>query len=281
MTRVKRFLISVGFAVVFMSAVGRCDRSREVIRLRDAVIVDHPTVWLSDLLSAGSSMALRTASASVVLCPAPQPGSMRVLDAEQIRIAMAARPDLFQRIAAPPSVIVQSKGWPIKQADIENAIAEYLRQRGTNASLFAMARVDLPEFLVATGKNFQLQVAQMRWLSRQLIEIRLHCSHHACLDFLAHIVLPERSAEQSRAALIRSVFPNSTQIPEPAPAGSTLMAKGTTAMLILEDARMRLSIPVTCLEAGQLNERIRVFDRRNRQVFLAEVVGDHLLRATL
>lgn len=63
--------------------------------------------------------------------------------------------------------------------------------------------------------------------------------------------------------------------------GATLAEKGKPATLILDSGTMRISVRVICLQAGALNQEIRVLDARTRHVFHAEVVGAGLLHAAL
>lgn len=281
----KLFLINLCLTVVIATSSGWCrgEKSSSPIQLLDVVEVNHPMVVLADLLPRDAPPAMRAASSTIALCPAPQPGSVRILRSEQVMTVMTAHTDLPRRVVAPPTVIVRSCGWPIRKADVRDAISRYLRAHGSS-SLPDMGMLELPPFLAATAQNVQLQVTHLQLDSRQqAMEARVRCSNRkSCASFLAHVVLPQ-SADWP-AELVRTISANSAAISAtslPVVARAPLVARGKTATLILEDATMRISIPVICLEPGLLNQRIRVVDRRSRRVFLAEVIGDHLLRASL
>jgi Chaperone for flagella basal body P-ring formation len=124
----------------------------------------------------------------------------------------------------------------------------------------------------------------MEWDNRQqAVQARLRCSSRAsCAPFLVRVVLTPsfsdhwRDELSSRSALNSIAMPTTTSISPP-----PLTTRGKPATLILEDRGMRISVPVVCLEPGVLNQRIRVFDKQSRHVFLAEIVGAGLLRASL
>lgn len=279
----KLTLISVCVAALTVTPLGGgLDKERgNAIRLREAVEVNHPIVLLADLLPADAPAPIRKEAAALELCRAPQPGSVRILREEQILASITRHTDLARRLVMPPQVTIRYSSWPIKEASVRDAISEFLHKHGSNAALPDAARLDLPEFASAREENCELQVTQLQWdRPRQAIEVRLRCSKRwSCSSFVAHVVLPKSLPEEWLSSLLRTMAipektaPDATQPP--------LVARGKGATLILEDAMMRISVPVICLEPGLLNQRIRVFDKHSRRVFLAKVVGDHLLHASL
>ena len=281
----KAFAISVVLAMVTVAsgwALG--EQAHPAIHLRDVVEVDDAKVLLSDLLPPDASPNIRAVSSAVELCRAPQPGSSRPLHEEQIRRAIASQPGLHvDNFLVPATVIIRSRGWSIKESDVRDAVSDFLGQHGSNDRLPHTAQLNLPEFLAATEPGFKLQVTRMHWdVSAQKIEVEVRCSNRkSCGKFLVRVVLP--STDKWPANLFRSISINSRATAETGTAAGSpsLVARGTSATLILEDANTRIFIPVVCLQQGWLNQRIRVFEKRSRQVFLAEVVGDHLLRANL
>jgi hypothetical protein len=284
---VKVFPISVGLAIAIIALSGWClgSQSGDAIHLRETVEVNHEIVLLSDLLPTDAPTLIWKAGATLELCRAPQPGSVRILRAEQILASIASREDLVQQLVMPARVTIRYYGWPIKEANVRDAIAEFLRNHGSDGALPDNATLVLPESLAANEKDFQLQVTHMQWdVQRQAIEVRLRCSRRwSCGSFLARAVFAEPLAELWRNGLPRAMSVDSTRHPEtaPDPGYPLLVARGKPATLILDNAMTRISMPVICLEPGGLKQRIRVFDKRSRQVFLAEVVGDHLLHASL
>jgi hypothetical protein len=261
------------------------------VQLRDAVEVKRNRVWLFDLLPADASLALQKLSASIELCPAPQPGSVRVLDAGQITAKLARQPELLRQLAIPSHITIRYAGWPIAEERVRAAISQFLRQPGSHTaggtrSLPEAARVEWAQALSATEEHPALQVVNLSWDDRQQsIEVRLRCSTRAaCASFLVDVILPPPRAEEWRRQLGLSSSLNS---PGSQPQSSTLgdgpalAEKGKPATLVLDDGSMRISLRVICLQRGVLNQQIRVVEARSRHVFRAEVIGVGLLHASL
>src|SRR5579863_958738 len=103
-------------------------RDEPGVQLRDAVEVKRNRVWLSDLLPADAPSAVQKTSAAIELCLAPQPGSVRILDAEQITSKLAAQPELLHRLAIPLRITIISSGWPIEEEMVRRAISTFLRE---------------------------------------------------------------------------------------------------------------------------------------------------------
>jgi hypothetical protein len=205
---------------------------------------------------------------------------MRILRAE--RILAAATQNLRNRIVVPSAVIIRSSGSPIGEAAVRDAISEYLRKRWSSASLPDRAKLSLPEFLSAREPSSGLQVTHMQWdVLRQAVAARLRCSNReSCGSFVAYIILPQPAEWPTN--LVRTIAASSAAIPGMPLVGRVpLVTRGKKATLILQDATMRISLSVICLEPGMLNQRIRVIDRRSRRIFLADVIGNDLLHANL
>lgn len=281
----KCFWTKFCLAVVIVTPPACClgRENAHAVQLQDVAEVNHATVVLSDLLPPGAPQTIRQASVTLELCPAPKPGSLRVLRSEQILASLTGRPDLARQIVVPKQVTIHYSGQPIREEAVRDAISEFVREHGSGSSLLDRARIDVPAFLVANEKSPQLQVTRLQMdLQQQAFDVRLRCANRqACGSFLVHVVLAQALPEPWRKDLIRSLFPNSAPTLGTAAAGPLLVARGKPATLILDDTTMRISVPVICLEPGLLNQRIRVFDQHSRRVFLAEVVGDHLLHAAL
>jgi hypothetical protein len=265
-------------------SLGWCARIESKVQLRDAVEVKRERVWLSDLLPASAPSAIWKAGDAIVLCQAPRPGSPRVLDAEQIATKLAAQPELLRQLAIPSRITVRNSGWLIEEAAVRLAISRFLREQAGNRDLPHAAKLDWQP-LSATEEHSTLQVTGLEWdLRQQSAQVRLRCSGRAsCGSFLVHLVLPPLIGDEWRSRLASGIgasFPGSGH-EAAATTGAVLAERGKPANLILDGGGLRISIRVICLQAGELNQRIRVFDTRSRHVLRAEVVGAGLLHATL
>src|SRR6202035_6119680 len=104
-------------------------RDKQEVRLLDAVVLKRNQVWLSDLLPPDAPAALQKAGAAIELCRAPQPGSARVFDAEQIASKLVGQPELLHQLSIPAEITIRSSGWPIAEATVRIAICKFLREQ--------------------------------------------------------------------------------------------------------------------------------------------------------
>ena len=288
----KYFLLSTGWILLAVIPVGWCApnnraaRIEPVVHLRDAIEVKGKRVWLADLLPPDAPSSIQKASAAIEICPAPQPGSARVLDAEQVTIKLAGQAELLRQLVIPPLLTVRNAAWPIAESAVRIAISKFLRERGWKQDLPAEARLEWLPPLAPSEEHPRLQVMGVDWDDRQQsIQMRLRCSARAsCGSFLVHVILAPPLGEEWHERLrsgINAGSPGSGLAAYDNRDAAVMAEKGKPATLILDGGSMRISLRVICLQAGVLNQQIRVIDARSRRVFHAEVVGRGILHATL
>lgn len=250
--------------------------------LRQVVEVDHSPVLLSDLLPDDADLSIQKASASVVLCQAPQSGSVRLLQAEEILRSMTTHTELLRVLSIPSRVTVRDSSPPIQQGFVREVIADFLRAHAWG-QLPQTAHLEWPERLTTNREHAPLQVIAVTWDTRQQSpQFRLRCTQRSdCSDFLVHIVLPAPIADAWQRHLVSPTSLRLTSAASSALSGPLLAHRGKPAVLVLQGGGMRVSLPVICAEPGTLNQRIRVFDTHSRRVFYADVVGEGLLHASL
>ncbi len=283
-----RFLPAAASLLLLMS--GAClpsagaERS-SVVALRECVDVNRENIVLSDLLPEQAEAALKNQGATIELGRAPQPGSLRVLDADEIARELANWPALLSRLYIPRQIVIQHSGWPIEKEQVQSAIQSFLRRKGS--SLGALPKSAILRFadIGARQPAPALQVAAVAWDDLdQAVEFRLHCLDRSlCGSFLVRAEMPPSAADDWRTKLRPEAAAAQRRKMSAADArtGAALVERGKPATLILEGANLRISLLVTCLERGALSQQIRVFDASNRRVYRAAVVGAALLRATL
>jgi hypothetical protein len=261
-----------------------CAENESKVQLRDAVEVERERVWLSDLLPPSAPSAIQKAGDAIALCQAPRPGSPRVLDAEQITAKLAAQPQLLRQLAIPSRIMVRNSGWPIVEAAVRLAISRFLLEQAGNRDLPEAAKLDW-EPLSAAEEHSALQVTGLDWdIRQQSAQVRLRCSARvSCGSFLVHLVLPPLIGDEWRSRLASGIGASFAGPGQRAGTSTVavLAERGKPATLILDGGGLRISMRVICLQAGELNQRIRVFDTQSRHVLRAEVVGAGLLHATL
>lgn len=195
-----------------------------------------------------------------------------------LAVLMGATPLLHAATRTANSLIATRSVWPIQESAIRRAISQSLQKQGAG-SLSDSVSVTWPEFEIVGEPDPNLQVTRTRWnVWQKTLEVNLRCvNRQSCGSFLVRAIWPPSAPEPLPGSLLRP--DNSSQTASLIPPAARLVDRGKPATLLLEDTTMRISMPVICLDPGGLNQRIRVLDRQSRKVFLADVVGDHLLHA--
>ena len=119
--------ILLAAAVAWCAPSNGAARIEPGVHLRDAIDVKGKRVWLADLLPPDAPSSVQKASAAIEICQAPQPGSGRVLDAQQITIKLAGQPDLLRQLVIPALLTVRNSAWPIAEEAVRIAISKFLR----------------------------------------------------------------------------------------------------------------------------------------------------------
>jgi Chaperone for flagella basal body P-ring formation len=117
--------------------------------------------------------------------------------------------------------------------------------------------------LVKSGWNAALQ----RW------QFALRCADsRTCVPFL----LWTRSTKPRLPAAMENASAASTRIKR-----ERLIAAGQTATLTWDQAGIRVTVPVTCMDGGSFGDRVRVRLKNSALILDAEVVGVKSVRAQL
>jgi len=143
------------------------------------------------------------------------------------------------------------------------------------------AQVRFLSEISALGKDTDVRVMNMaRWLGNQW-KVELRCQdHRACLPFYV-LVQPESSAaSDAMLALARRGTVLKGNVSRQA-APQILMRNGDHATLLFEKPTVRITLPVICLQNGNLGQTIRVESTDHKQFFKAEIVKSGLLKVSL
>lgn len=273
-------------AILALAGLAPCVASdgSGVVPLRAAVEVKPGVLWLSDLLPDDAPASLQKAGAAIEICRTPQPGSVRILEAQQIGRRLRQQPDIFRQLIVPPRISVRAAGWPMREETVRGAIAKLLREQGGGNELPDGAKLQWAETFAATVDHPLLEATGLAWDERQQdLQVRLRClSRRSCGSFLVRVILTSAISQQWHDNLSAGPGTGAGQPQSASGAlGQALAEPGKPATLVLDNRSMRISLRVICLQRGSLHQQIRVFDARSRRVFRAEVVGAGRLHATL
>jgi len=239
------------------------------VRMKAEVVVQGTVVQLSDLLTANAPRAIRDASSGIELGSAPKVGTIRVLDREQILTRLASVPWLCSQLMIPERVTIESRGWPVTKTKVRDALSAFMDARGLAG--IAESHLEIPAIAASIPDPDLRVVGIHRSLQEQAFQAHMRCfTRDACGDFLVNVTLPD-----GHLPLFHLRVPENDAQP------ALLVRKGEHASLALSGSNMKISMPVVCLESGALNQRVHVLDKRNQKVYFAEVLGKHLVHASL
>lgn len=240
---------------------------------------------LADLLLPGACAQLQRAAARVSLGAAPRAGSVRVLAGRQIRRLLDELRDRAGSLPQdgslqiPERISIRRAGATKSCADIAKFVAAAASPRETPGD--APPWTEDLDCAAARGipRDSALELSRTAWNARsQRWEFALHCARpEDCIPFL---VWARAQAPAGGAALAFSPRPQPASL-----AGTSgmrpLVKPGQTATLIWDQAGIRIVLPVTCLEAGGIGQRVRVRLQNAPRTLPAEVVGAGTVRARL
>jgi hypothetical protein len=171
-------------------------------------------------------------------------------------------------LAALAPAAAQAQGRvPITAAHIASAI------NGAGMQINA-DQVTLLADVAATEPSPVLLVESMQPLSGQRMKVRMSCADNAqCLPFFVLVRLNQRSAPEAVASVASA---RAEADPK-----SFVVRSGARATLLLDGAHVHIRIAVVCLENGAAGQTIRVASADHRQTYMARVVDQAVLRASL
>ncbi|HZQ67128.1 MAG TPA: hypothetical protein VFA68_01310 [Terriglobales bacterium] len=261
-------LIAAGFFSQSARAEGTA------LSLLNTVEVSSETITLSDLLPAAASESLRNAGYSILLGRSPQPGSIRVLTASDLRDRI---PQSFRSgdpgMVVPAAVLVRRTCPVLDRAGISQRIFHFLHEQEWLTST-SSGKEDIlwPRELCNSGDS--LQPVRARWDGLQgLVQITLRPQGiRPANDVLLAVKLPATRFE-------RAAIPQLAQSREVSRKPAALLVRnGERATLVLDSGPVHLSAPIICLQAGRMHQVIRVRAVGSPTVSQAEVIAQGKLR---
>jgi hypothetical protein len=138
-------------------------------------------------------------------------------------------------------------------------------------------QVNLLSDVVATTPLPVLVVESMQPWGDRRMKVRLSCaaSEH-CLPFIVMVRLGQQGGSQPAiAAASAEVLRAGTD------SKSYVVRAGAPATLLLDGGHVHIRIAVVCLENGAAGQTIRVASKDRRQTYMAKVIDQSVLRASL
>lgn len=241
---------------------------------------------LADLLAPGTCARWYRLAARVSLGAVPRAGSERVLEGEEIRRLIHGIEDRGPNRSAdeqpriPERIVVRQSRAAKSCAEIARVISQTdpaLAQAGGRPEL---TEKDLD--CAAAGNISQdstLELMTARWnAGLQRREYALRCRRaEDCIPFLVWGRGDNGGSESAKSFLPRNSEGATSGRKEAMP----LIRTGQTVMLTWDEAGIRVVLPVTCLQAGGLGQRVQVRFKNAPRTLQAEIVGAGMVRATL
>jgi hypothetical protein len=270
----KYFLIGAWLLMV-LSAGAKAKDLR--VSLLAEVCVRTDTLRLSDLVPADAEIELQVAAEKLFLGHAPQPGSLRVFTASELRHAIGEAAPWASEIDIPAQVVVRRWGWPIEPDSVRRTLAQSKLTRQLD---FSQARITLPAGLSTTHPHPRFEVTAFMpgkgdrgWLAR------IRCRDRAeCGSFLAEIAVSgPTSVGRAHLALTAAAFsPRALKLISKS--GPVLVQPGRMAVLVIDGDGFRITQPVMPLRRARLGELVRATDPLTHRSLVARVSGKGMLR---
>jgi hypothetical protein len=256
------------------------------VSVRASVDAAREDLTLADFLSSETCPRTQQAAAQVSMGKAPRAGAVRVVEGQQVRALLAG--------------LVSDHAGSTASFQIPDRIPDRIMVRRAGAT---KSCVEIVDFLAGAGPSQDGRLSSHLWRNNlecgaiqgiaEDAELELIKSDWDAglrrWEFLLHCVRPEdcvpfmvsaRDPGQGSSPYGASSAESSARIQSSA--GFALLVRpGETAMLTWDQAGIRVTLPVTCLDAGGLGQYVRVRLKSTPQILRAEVVGNGAVQVKL
>jgi Chaperone for flagella basal body P-ring formation len=284
-----------GMMLFSFSAQAKDSARRNVFDLPARVTVEGPNLRLSDLLPENAPLQLREAAEKVMLGISPQPDSPRILSRQEIVFQLRNNPEILYALRFPERIVVQRESFPISISQVRTALEEFLTSHGYKTSwIQENIAVTVPDEICALEANASLEVLNLAWdLRHDGFQLRLRCTKDGtCGSFLARVSVPGDlplvwhrdlgmpGPSQNMNRLARQMVHLLPFRIAQKPKETVLVQAGRQAILVMQGANIRITVPVICLQPGALSQEIRVRALTGQRVLTGEVIGAGMLQTS-
>lgn len=140
---------------------------------------------------------------------------------------------------------------------------------------------------VATTPAPQLQIQSVqRWPGNRVV-VRVACAiQQECLPFFVSVRLDQQAPAINSAAApaltrVAASVPSEFQAPPPHQSAKAGVRSGQSAVLLIDGLHIHIRVAVVCLDNGAIGQTVHATDVHHQQAYLAQVVGDGILRGRL
>jgi hypothetical protein len=258
------------------------------VSVRASVDAAREDLTLADFLSSEACPHIRQAAAQVSMGKAPRAGAVRVVEGQQVRALFAglvsdnagntASFQIPDRI--PDRIMVRRAGTTKSCVEIADFLAGAAPSQDDRLSSHLWRNNLECGAIQGIAEDAELELIKSDWdAGLRRWEFLLHCVRpEDCVPFMVSARDPETQRGNSPHAA--SSAESSTRVQSSA--GFALLVRpGETAMLTWDQAGIRVTLPVTCLDAGGLGQYVRVRLKSTPQVLRAEVVGNGAVQVKL
>ena len=246
---------------------------------------------LADLLTRDTCPALLRAASRLRLGSAPLVGSVRVLEASEVRLLLRKVAESIPNgvrvtsMVVPERVIVRRAGPRASCADIERwllspppARSGMPEPEGSPQELECGVGDRIPQWSALERTRTVWNPTLNTW------DVSLRCVHRQdCVPFLVRVRKHDASQEIALADRPATGEPPIIVSPSPFHAvlnigGAPLVRRGQTVRLLWDQYGVRLAVPAICLDPGDEGQKVRARIARGGRIVPAIVVRDGELR---
>jgi len=139
-------------------------------------------------------------------------------------------------------------------------------------------QVVVPDDVVAKTSAPALKVESMEFWGDRQLKVRLGCVNPGeCLPFFVAV----RGSKAQPVLAAVADRPPAANLPVKSDSTSFTLMAGSRATLLLEGDHVHIQVPVVCLQNGAVGQTIRVASPDHKQTYVAQVMGNNVLRGRL
>lgn len=276
-------------ACVASSLLCHAETTCRILAVKARVEAASGELTLADLLAPGTCPQWYRRAAQVSLGAVPRAGSARVLEGEEIRRLIQGLGDRGERLSGddkqriPERIVVRQARMVKSCAEIATVISQADPAQAESDDGRELREKDLDcSAARSIPQDSSLELVKAKWnAGLQRREFALRCGRpEDCVPFLVW-VLPDTAAGGAQSFFSRTLSERRGDSRSDRKEAVPLIKSGQTVMLTWDEAGIRVVMPVTCMEAGRLGQRVRVRFKNASRTLRAEIVGAGMVRVSL